>query len=121
AGVIWYQGENNVRTPDTYDRLITAMLDSWRQAWDKKFPFYYVQIAPHDYGDNAGERAALLREQQTRTLSQPNTGMVVISDLVDDIKNIHPKNKHDVGLRLANLALKETYGRDISGSKSPMF
>ena len=119
AGAIWYQGEGNTGTASTYEKLFTTMIGAWRQAWKKEFPFYYVQIAPYTYGDK--NIAALLREQQTRSLSYPNTGMVVITDLVDNIKDIHPKNKKDVAERLANLALAETYRQNIPAYKSPMF
>jgi sialate O-acetylesterase len=119
AGAIWYQGESNTGTAATYKKLFTTMIDAWRKAWHKEFPFYYVQIAPYTYGDkNIG---ALLREQQTMTLSFPNTGMVVITDLVDNVKDIHPINKRDVGIRLANIALAETYKQNIPVYKSPMF
>ncbi|HLF34346.1 MAG TPA: sialate O-acetylesterase [Cyclobacteriaceae bacterium] len=108
AGVIWYQGESNVGTWDSYGSLFTTMIDSWRKAWSKAFPFYYVQIAPYSgYGQNIS--GVLLRDVQTKCSSHPGTGMVVISDLVDDLKNIHPQNKIDVAKRLANLALSETY------------
>lgn len=119
SGVIWYQGESNVTTASTYSKLFSTMINAWRKDWQKDFPFYYVQIAPFNYNNkNVG---ALLREQQEKTLFTPNTGMVVISDLVDDVKNIHPLDKRDVGLRLANLALAETYNQNINAYKSPMF
>ena len=51
AGAIWYQGESNTGTAATYKKLFTTMIGSWRQAWQKEFPFYYVQIAPFTYGD----------------------------------------------------------------------
>ena len=120
AGVIWYQGENNVGTASTYYALFTTMIASWRKAWHKDFPFYFVQIAPFaGYGNNISN--ALLREAQTKTLSSPNTGMIVIHDLVTDINDIHPKNKKDVGYRLANLALSETYGKKGLVYKTPMY
>ncbi len=119
AGAIWYQGESNTLTAATYSKLFTSMIGAWRKAWQKDFPFYYVQIAPFKYGNkNIG---ALLREQQSKTLSYPNTGMVVITDLVDDVKDIHPQNKRDVGIRLANLALAETYHQNKAAYKSPVF
>jgi len=119
SGVIWYQGESNVSRADTYSALLTTMITSWRNLWGKNFPFYYVQIAPYKYGSkNVG---ALLREQQVKTLAVPNTGMITITDLVDDVKNIHPQNKRDVGIRLANYALAETYGQSITAHKNPMF
>ena len=119
AGAIWYQGESNTGTAASYEKLFTSMIGNWRKRWNIDFPFYYVQIAPFDYGtDPIG---ALLREQQTKSLSFPNTGMVVITDLVDDVKDIHPKNKLDVATRLANWALAETYKKDAGVYKSPMF
>jgi len=119
AGTIWYQGESNITNNDTYYKLFTTMIKSWREAWKKDFPFYYVQIAPYKYGfNNVG---ALLREAQTKSLSLPGTGMVVITDLVDNPENIHPENKHDVGLRLANYALGETYKQKGIAYKSPMY
>lgn len=120
AGTIWYQGESNTETASTYTELINTMIDSWRKAWNKDFPFYYVQIAPYKYGSsNIG---ALLREAQIRNLATKNTGMVVVSDLVNDTLNIHPVNKSDVGIRLANLAIAETYGLNKDASyKNPLF
>ncbi|MBL7740311.1 MAG: sialate O-acetylesterase [Chitinophagaceae bacterium] len=119
AGAIWYQGESNTGTNNTYTPLLTAMIDSWRKQWDKTFPFYYVQIAPFKYGNhNVG---ALIQEQQTKALNHPGTGMVVITDLVDTVTDIHPSNKRDVGNRLANWALAETYHKDAGAYKNPMF
>jgi len=119
AGAIWYQGESNTGNNDTYHKLFTTMIKSWREAWKKDFPFYYVQIAPYKYGfNNVG---ALVQEAQTKSMSLPNTGMVVITDLVDNINDIHPKNKKDVGLRLANWALAETYKQKNIAYKSPMY
>jgi sialate O-acetylesterase len=119
AGAIWYQGESNTNTYSTYSYLINTMIGAWRKVWQKDFPFYYVQIAPFAY-ENKNIRS-LLCEQQTQSLSYPNTGMVVISDLVDDVKNIHPQNKKDVGLRLANIALAETYGKKDIPHTYPMY
>lgn len=119
AGAIWYQGESNTTTYSTYGELFTKMIDSWRAAWNKPFPFYYVQIAPYRYGNkNIG---ALLQEEQTKSMSHPNVGMVVINDLVNDTNNIHPLNKRDVGARLANWALSETYKKEGIAYKSPMY
>ncbi len=119
AGAIWYQGEGNTAAPLTYSTLLATMIEGWRAAWKKNFPFYYVQIAPFTYGNN--NVGNLIREQQTKALITPNTGMVVITDLVDDIKNIHPINKIDVANRLANFALAETYHQDINAYKSPLY
>ena len=120
AGVIGYQGESNVGTANTYHQLFSTMIRSWRQAWQKDFPFYFVQIAPFSgYGENIS--GPLLQQAQTETLDLPNTGMIVIGDLVTDLKNIHPKDKRDVGYRLANLALSKTYGRNNFPYKYPIF
>ncbi|MBK5272894.1 MAG: hypothetical protein JJE22_17985, partial [Bacteroidia bacterium] len=121
AGTIWYQGEGNTARASTYEKMFTGMIGVWRKQFEQDFPFYYVQIAPYTY-ENTYE-AALLMEQQTRSLSFPKTGMVVITDLVDNIKSQHPLNKIDVGLRLANIALAETYKQNIPVPvyKNPMY
>lgn len=119
AGAIWYQGENNVVTAGSYEQLLSAMITSWRAAWKKDFPFYLVQIAPFKYSGNYG--GALLREAQTQVSKLPHNGMVVITDLVADTNDVHPTNKHDVGLRLANYALAETYHKEGIAYKSPAF
>jgi sialate O-acetylesterase len=108
AGAIWYQGESNTMTYNSYQLLLTNMISSWRLAWDKDFPFYFVQIAPYRYGNN--NVGALLREAQSNAQGHPKTGMVVITDLVDNVKDIHPQNKHSVGERLANYAIGDHYG-----------
>jgi sialate O-acetylesterase len=119
AGSIWYQGENNTLTASTYNKLFTSMIDAWRTAWNKEFPFYFVQIAPYKYAViNTG---ALLREAQTQSMAHPNTGMVVTTDLVTNIHDVHPSNKHDVGLRLSNWALAETYHKKDIVYKSPLY
>ena len=106
AGVIWYQGESNTRNANTYQETFTALINSWRSQWGYEFPFYFVQIAPFAYGDN--RNGVRVRDEQRRTLTLSNTGMAVICD-VGDTTDIHPQNKQDVGLRLANLALKHHY------------
>ncbi len=120
AGAIWYQGESNAGNANHYQSLFTTMIGAWRNAWQKDFPFYYVQIAPYaGYGNN--NIAPLLRDAQTKSLSYPKTGMVVIHDLVDNINDIHPKMKKEVGLRLANVALSEHYKKQGITFKSPQF
>ncbi|MFI5187529.1 MAG: sialate O-acetylesterase [Chitinophagales bacterium] len=120
AGSIWYQGEANVEGASTYSELLSAMITAWRKAWQKDFPFYYAEIAPFaGYGDNSS--SAFLREAQTKTLVTPKTGMIVITDLVDNINDIHPKMKKEVGIRLANYALSETYGKKDIVYKSPFY
>ena len=120
TGAIWYQGEANVKGASTYSDLLTTLINSWRKSWQKDFPFYYVQIAPYaGYGDSSS--SAFLREAQTKTLTTPKTGMVVITDLVDNISDIHPKMKKEVADRLANYALAETYGKKDIVYKSPLY
>jgi len=119
AGVIWYQGENNTLTASAYPRLFSAMMTSWRRAWGRELPFYYVQIAPFRY--QLANVGALMREAQTRCLEEGHTGMVVTTDLVSDVGNVHPSDKHDVGLRLADWALAETYHQDGLVYQSPLF
>lgn len=120
AGNIWYQGESNTDAAFTYQKLFTTMIGAWRKAWQNEFPFYYVQIAPssHYQGKYSG---ALLREAQVKCKTIPNTGMVVVSDLITDINDIHPQNKKDVGLRLANYALAQTYRQTGIAYKSPEY
>jgi sialate O-acetylesterase len=119
AGVIWYQGESNTQNYSTYSRLMTRMIGAWREAWGVSFPFYYVQIAPFAYGNyNVG---ALLREQQTNSLSISKTGMAIVHDLVDDVNNIHPVKKIEVADRLANLALADNYRVKGLIYKYPMY
>ncbi len=122
AGAIWYQGESNthVQQTSTYDQLMRTLITSWRNGFQKEIPFYYVQIAPFMYG-GPQEKAYLIREQQTKTMGLPHTGMVVIWDLVENVKNIHPLNKQDVGKRLANWALAETYHVPDIVYQSPMY
>lgn len=119
AGVLWYQGEANVGMYSNYPHLLTTMIGTWRKAWNKEFPFYYVQIAPFSYGDN--NVCALMREAQTTISTYPKTGMVVVSDLVENVNDIHPRNKLDVGIRLANYALADTYGKSGIAYKSPQY
>ncbi|HEY8956299.1 sialate O-acetylesterase [Chitinophaga sp.] len=124
-GVIWYQGEANVKTAATYAPLFTGMIQAWRAAWHKQLPFYYVQIAPFVY-DQEHEaalqyEAAVLREEQARSSALPGTGMVVVSDATENVKDIHPQDKRTVGNRLAAWALGENYGKTGFTWKSPVF
>jgi sialate O-acetylesterase len=119
AGVIWYQGESNTSAPSTYQKLMKTMIESWRSDFGKEFPFYYVQIAPFKYGKKY--EGALVREQQAKLLSVPKTGMVIISDAVENVEDIHPKFKKPAGDRLANYALGDTYKRPLLGYQSPVY
>lgn len=112
-GVIWYQGESNVGRGKQYETLFPTLIRSWRSQWGLgDFPFYFVQIAPFKYGESEPSPAAELREAQRLTLSLPNTGMVVTTD-IGNPTNIHPANKKDVGERLALWALSRTYGQEL--------
>jgi sialate O-acetylesterase len=119
AGAIWYQGEGNAESSESYHKLLTTLIQNWRHDFGTDFPFYFVQIAPFTYGSEA--KAPIIREMEMQTLEVPKTGMVVVSDLVDNVKDIHPRNKQDVGKRLANLALTETYGIKGIVSKNPLY
>lgn len=108
-GFLWYQGESNVGYADEYRLLFSAMIDSWREAWNGySIPFYFVQLPPYGY-ENL-EAAARLREAQ-RQVSEavPRTAMAVTMDL-GNMKNIHPTRKKEVGERLAAFALHALYG-----------
>ena len=114
-GVIWYQGESNCQSGDrmVYADKMKALVKGWRRIWGQgDFPFYYVQIAPYDGYKYVN--LPLFWEAQNAGLTITNTGMVVISDTVNSLHNLHPINKEAVGERLALLALHKTYGqRDI--------
>ncbi len=117
-GVIWYQGENNVAKAEEYAKSFPLMIEAWRSNWSQgDFPFYYVQIAPHNYGSG---KAPILREAQRLALKLPNTGMVVTSD-IGSLQTIHPANKQDVGKRLALWALNKTYGKSDIVYSGPLY
>lgn len=111
-GVIWYQGEGNSDRPVQYRKLFPALIRDWRRAWGEgDFPFLFVQIA--NWGAYRPElNWPKLREAQLMALSVPKTGMVVTIDIGDG-SDIHPKNKQDVGYRLALAAQAIAYGRDV--------
>jgi len=121
-GAIWYQCESNASRAYQYRTLFPCMIKDWRKAWKQgAFPFLFVQLANFtdvlpDPGDSDW---AELREAQTMTLNLENTGMAVIID-IGEAKDIHPKNKQDVGKRLALNALAETYDKEIPYS-GPMY
>ncbi|MGE0374552.1 MAG: sialate O-acetylesterase [Planctomycetaceae bacterium] len=115
-GAIWYQGEGNAGRANDYRRLFSTMIGQWRQAFGSEFSFYFVQIAPFNYQNL---NAALLREAQLETLSVPGTGMAVTMD-IGNLTDIHPKNKQEVGRRLALWALAKDYGKGVAYS-GPLF
>ena len=115
-GAIWYQGEANALDGDNYRKLITGMVADWRVSWNNlSLPFYFVQVAPYNWPPEIVPEPeyAFLREAQLKTLNVSNTGMAVTTDLVHDLYDIHPRNKQDVGKRLALWALAKNYDQDI--------
>ncbi len=117
-GFLWYQGESNAEAAYNYRELFPMLIADWRQRWQQgNLPFLFVQLA------NYGERKPLpsdsewaeLREAQTLTLSQSNTGMACAID-IGEAGNIHPVNKQEVGRRLALIANKLVYGQDCVAS-----
>ncbi len=114
-GVIWYQGESNASRAYRYRELFPAMINCWRNYWEQPdMPFLFVQIANFKAPNpEPGESEwAELREAQLMTLSLPNTGMTVTID-IGDANDIHPRNKQDVGYRLAINALKIAYNKNV--------
>lgn len=125
TGVIWYQGEANAGNPKRakqYQRLFMDMITCWRKAWKRDFPFYFVQLANFQKRQTEPAKTdswAILRDSQTMALKLPNTGMAVIID-IGSASTIHPKNKQEVGRRLALAARKNLRGEDLV-AESPMF
>jgi sialate O-acetylesterase len=111
-GAIWYQGESNQTRAVQYRTIFPGMIEDWRVTWNQgEFPFYYVQIAPYDYGPQ--QTSPELREAQLLTLDRVrHTGMAVTMD-IGNPEDIHPANKRDVGKRLALWALAKDYGKDL--------
>lgn len=112
-GAIWYQGESNVGARKLYPALQQSLIEDWRARWGLgDFPFYFVQLASHNApkAEPAESSLASMREAQAASLELANTGMIVTIDIGDE-KDIHPRNKQDVGHRLARLALVGTYGK----------
>jgi sialate O-acetylesterase len=121
-GVIWYQGESNAGRAYEYRHLFPLMIQTWRELWGQgDFSFYWVQLA--DFMDERSEPAesgwAELREAQTMTMKLPRTGEAVIIDLGEG-KDIHPRNKQDVAMRLARWALAKDYRLEVP-CQSPVY
>ncbi len=129
-GAIWYQGENNRNDGLFYEKKMEALIKGWRSAWKLgDFPFYYVQLAPYNYGYNretpTGDIPDFLRlpyiwEAQVKALRIPNTGMAVITDITN-LNDIHPANKKDVGYRLSLWARANTYGEKTLVFSGPLY
>ncbi len=118
-GALWYQGESNVMNFGNYDRLLSTMVSAWREKFDTSFPFYFAQIAPYKYG-SPGEGAGLRNAQRKAQEIIPNSNMIVLTD-IGDTSDIHPKNKLDVGLRFANLALTNQYDKKNLNTSGPTY
>lgn len=121
-GSIWYQGESNRADGMAYFYKTKALVEGWREVFENSdLPYYFVQIAPFKYGNDDPLQLPELWAAQNRVEREiDQTGMVVISD-IGNIDDIHPKNKQDVGLRLANLALHQTYGKSELVYSGPRF
>ena len=122
TGATWYQGETNVLQKNGlayFDRM-KNLIEGWRKTWKQDLPFYFVQIAPWSGRYEPGQLPALW-EAQVKSLSIPKTGMAVTTDLVDNIADIHPRNKKDVGERLARWALAKDYGRKDLEYSGPLY
>jgi sialate O-acetylesterase len=123
-GVTWYQGENNVHQGDVslYAGWMQSMVGSWRRQWAQgDWAFLYVQLAPFGGYKAAATALPEMWEQQTKALTMiPNSGMAPISDL-GNVGNIHPTNKHEVGRRLALIALANTYKQPVGVFEGPMY
>ncbi|MBL7042857.1 MAG: hypothetical protein ISR77_29740, partial [Pirellulaceae bacterium] len=111
-GAIWYQGESNGGEGESYYHKTQALVNGWRELFNPELAFYWVQLADFQQpNDNpaGGDGWAKIREAQRKALTIPHTGMAVITD-IGQANDIHPRNKQDVGWRLAQWALHQTYG-----------
>lgn len=121
-GFLWYQGETNCFKNETFgytDKML-ALINTWRDIWrDQKMPFYYVQLVPFLYSHSEGglphteETLPAFWEAQTAALQVPHTGMVITTDLSDNLEDIHPTYKWEIGRRLALWPLAKIYGKDV--------
>jgi sialate O-acetylesterase len=125
-GVIWYQGESNEGEGLPYFHMMQALIYGWRKVWNQgDFPFYFVQLPNYqdpsaDPSGGGGYNWAPTREAQRQTLAIKNTGMAVTMD-IGESGNIHPKDKQDVGTRLALWALARDYGRTNVVFSGPLY
>lgn len=120
-GFLWYQGESNRGQGMHYFDLKKGLIGGWRKVWNQgDFPFLFVQLAPYRYGDTNVTWLPEIWEAQTATLSVPNTGMAVTTD-IGNVSDIHPKNKQEVGRRLALWALAKTYDKSDLVYSGPLY
>jgi sialate O-acetylesterase len=117
-GIVWYQGENNANSqrPDLYRHQLPALIRDWRSRWNAELPFAWVQL-PNYTADDAGWTE--VRDGMLQTLSLPSTGMAITID-IGEAKDIHPKNKQDVGKRLSLWALADVYDRPVAAASGPI-
>ncbi len=118
-GATWYQGESNANRPTQYRTLLPTMIEDWRQGFGVgDFPFLIVQLAnfyPRDPQPTNPNWAALREAQSLTAQNDPQTGLAVIID-IGEAKDIHPRNKQDVGKRLALAAQDIAYDQVIVSS-----
>lgn len=127
-GAIWYQGESNVNRAHEYATLFPTMIADWRKRFGQgDFPFLFVQLAPYKYDGkwengvySGSNKLAELWDSQLKTLAVPNTGMCVTTDITN-VNDIHPKNKQDVGKRLALWALANSYDKKDLVYSGPLY
>ena len=120
-GAVWYQGEANLGDGMLYAEKMKGLVGGWRQVWNEgDFPFYFAQIAPFNYGGYPSLLPELWEGQAAAARDIPNAGMAVIND-IGNLSDIHPRNKQEVGRRLALLALARTYGRADVVDSGPTF
>jgi sialate O-acetylesterase len=116
-GMLWYQGEGNAGNPGLYEKQLSQLVTSWRALWQDEVPFAWVQLP--NYRDSDSESWPRVRESMMKVLALPKTGMAITLD-IGDPKDIHPKNKQDVGLRLSYWALASVYGRKVPAISGPL-
>lgn len=124
-GALWYQGESNRGQGVAYEQRMHALINGWRSVWNQgDFPFLFVQLAPYKYVKPPATDPNFLLPQvweaQTKTLALKNTGMAVTTDITN-LDDIHPRNKQDVGKRLALWALANTYGKSGVVYSGPLY
>ena len=115
-GMLWYQGEGNAGNSGLYHKQLTQLVTSWRTLWQEEVPFAWVQLPNYTA---PGEGWPRIREAMLKTLALPKTGMAITID-IGDAKDIHPKNKKDVGKRLSYWALGTVYGKNVPAISGPL-
>ena len=116
-GMLWYQGEGNAGNPGLYEKQLTQLVTSWRALWQDEVPFAWVQLP--NYRNSQSEGWPRMRESMMKVLALPKTGMAITID-IGDPKDIHPKNKQDVGKRLSYWALATVYDRKVPAISGPL-